>query len=68
MQHLRTSPWSGQAAVKPASIAIASYLPLRGSVRRIEKRERETPVDKLGVDGVGGDRCPTPNKVVQRWV
>jgi hypothetical protein len=38
------------------------------SVRRIEKRERETPVDKLGVDGVGVDRCPAPNKVVQRWV
>jgi hypothetical protein len=37
-------------------------------VRRIEKRERETPLDKLGVDGVGGDRCPAPNKVVQRWV
>jgi hypothetical protein len=26
------------------------------SVRRIEKRERETPVDKLGVDGVGRNR------------
>jgi hypothetical protein len=24
-----------------------------GSVRRIEKRERESPVDKRGVDGVG---------------
>jgi len=33
--HLRTSLWSGQAAVESASIAIASCLPLRGSVRRI---------------------------------
>ena len=30
MRHLRTSPWSGQAAVETASIAIASCLPLRG--------------------------------------
>jgi hypothetical protein len=26
------------------------------SVRRIEKRERESPVDKRGGDGVGGNR------------
>ena len=31
-RHLRTCPWSGQAAVMSASIAIESCLPLRGSV------------------------------------
>jgi hypothetical protein len=42
---LRTSPWSGQAAVESASIAIASGLPLRGSVRRID-------------GAAGGGACP----------
>ena len=32
MRHLRTSPWSGQAAVESAPIAIDSGLPLRGGV------------------------------------
>ena len=40
---LRTSPWSGQAAVESASIAIASGLPLRGSVRRIRQPPKEEP-------------------------
>jgi hypothetical protein len=32
MRHLRTYPWSGQAAIKSGSKAIAFCLPLRGSV------------------------------------
>ena len=43
----------------PQTLCCASYapcLPLRGSDRRIEKRERESPVDKRGGDGVGGNR------------
>jgi hypothetical protein len=35
--HLRTSPWSGQAAIESASMATASCLQLRGRVRRISK-------------------------------
>ena len=41
-EHL-TSPWSGQAAVKPASIPMASCLPLRGSVIRIPKTVERQP-------------------------
>jgi pimeloyl-ACP methyl ester carboxylesterase len=33
-RHLRTCPWSGHAAVMSVSAAVASCLPLRGSVRR----------------------------------
>jgi hypothetical protein len=46
MRHLRTSPWSGQAAVKPASIAIASYLPLRGNVRWIAAGHAKDTLNK----------------------
>ena len=33
-RHLRTCPWSGQAALMSASIPVASCLPLRDSVGR----------------------------------
>ena len=36
-QVLRTSPSSGQASIGSASIAAASCLPLRGSVRHLER-------------------------------
>ena len=54
---LRTHPLSGQATSGTLlSPPHTPYLPLKGSVRRIGKRERESPVDKRSVDGVGRNR------------
>jgi hypothetical protein len=68
LRNLRTSPSSGQATIGFRLALYTPCLPLKGSDIRIEKRERESPVDKRGLDGVGGNRLPAPNKVVQRWV
>ncbi len=45
MQLLRTGPLSGQAPVESTSIAIASCLPLSGSVRRIGGKGEGIDVD-----------------------
>jgi uncharacterized damage-inducible protein DinB len=47
MRHLRTGPWSGQAAVESASIVIASCLPLRGSVSTIQPQLNVPSVQSL---------------------
>jgi len=47
--------WKGHHQLSAAP-PLSPCLPLRGSVRRIEKRKQESPVDKRGVDGVGGNR------------
>ena len=46
-----TSPWSGQAAVESASIAIASCLPLRGSVSLTNHSMREQGVPCIHAGG-----------------
>jgi hypothetical protein len=49
-RHLRTSPWSGQAANESASIAIAYCLPLRGSVRPIRWMPRLSGRTRLSLE------------------